>query len=114
MTADNLEEYLRGLGLTVEPIHDANGARYALIRHVVITRGSLKGRKCDVAIQRCETTPYVTPAAIHTRPPLLPMGQRNTQGSALGPEWQYWSRRLDRPPTPPVIWTHILTALGEV
>jgi hypothetical protein len=42
------------------------------------------------------------------------MGTRNTQASKLGPDWQYWSRRFDRPPTPQRLWTHILTVLTEV
>lgn len=114
MTSEDLDMYLQGLGLEVEAIQDANGAWYTLIRDIVIARGSLTGLTCDVAIVRCATTLYVTPSAIHTRPAMLPMGQRNTQASALGVDWQYWSRRLDRVPTPHAIWTHVLTVLGEV
>ena len=57
--------------------------------------------------------PYVLPSSIHTRPALLKMGEYNTQQSPIGPEWQYWSRRLDKPPSPAVIWAHIISALTE-
>jgi hypothetical protein len=114
MTADDLDAYLRRVGFTVDTISDSNGARYTVIRAFEFPRGSLAGRITDVAIQRCEATPYVTPSAIHTCPALLPMGTRNTQASALGADWQYWSRRFDHAPSPERIWTHILTILTEV
>jgi hypothetical protein len=41
-------------------------------------------------------------------------GPLRTQVSPLGPDWQYWSRRFDRPPAPQRVWAHILTVLGEV
>lgn len=78
-----------------------------------IKSGSLVEKKCDVAIEWTVAIPYVFPAAIHTRPHLLPMDMNNqkikTQNSGVGSEWQYWSRRLDRQPTPKNIVTHIAT-----
>lgn len=113
MTADEFEAYLRGLGLSVETMTGADGGRYIAIMSFTIPTGGLAGRTCDVAVRREESVPYIPPAAIHTRPALLPMGTRNTQGSPIGPDWQYWSRRFDRPPTPARLWTHILTVLTE-
>lgn len=116
MTADDLEAYLLGLGLQVETITGDDGAEYTAIRDVEIPAGGFAGRTCDVAIARIITVPYLLPAAIHTRPPLLPMqgGEPfGTQPSSIGPEWQYWSRRFDRVPTPTAIWTHILTVLSD-
>jgi hypothetical protein len=78
-----------------------------VIRQVTITAGSLAGRACDVGLARCQSVPYVVAPAIHTRPALVPMdmsGPLHTQASALGPDWQYWSRRFDRPPTPQRVW----------
>jgi len=60
---------------------------------------------------------HIVAAAIHTRPALVPMdmnGPLRTQASPLGWDWQYWSRRFDRAPTPQRLWAHILTILGEV
>jgi hypothetical protein len=116
MTADDLEAYLSGLGMLVERENDVNGNEYSVVRDYRILHGGLAGRTCDVAIQRVSTTPYVLPAAIHTRPVLVAMDGAeplSTLASPLGPDWQYWSRRLDRPPTPQVIWTHIVTVLND-
>lgn len=117
MTDDDFAAYLRGLGLTVESAQDAGGLTYTVIRQVTITTGSLAGRACDVALAHCRSVPYVVAPAIHTRPALVPMdmsGPLRTQQSPLGADWQYWSRRFDRPPTSQRVWTHILTVLGEV
>jgi len=116
MTDDELEQFLRNLSLIVEAVQDSSGYQYIVVRGFVIPCGPLKDRTCDVALARCQTVPYVVPPAIHTRPALVPMdmqGPYKTQASALGPEWQYWSRRFDKPPTPQSVWTHILTVLNQ-
>jgi hypothetical protein len=117
MTDDDLVKYLRGLGLSVEAAQDSGLAPYIVVRNVEVPQGTLAGRICDVAVARCESMPYVCPPAIHTRPALVAMdmaGPLRTQASALGAEWQYWSRRFDRVPSPQLIWTHILSVLTEV
>lgn len=116
MDDQDLEEYLRGLGYTVEAAQDQHGQPYLVVRYVLIPTGSLAGTSCDVALARSQSIPYMLPPAIHTRPPLVPMdmaGPLRTQASPLGAEWQYWSRRYDRPPTPQRVWAHVLTVLGE-
>jgi hypothetical protein len=116
MTADDFETHIRGLGFAVEIIADANGQRYSVVRDFELPNGSLKGRRCDVAIQRVETIPYVPPSAIHVRPLLVPMDPSDplkTSASALGEDWQYWSRRFDHLPSPKNLWTHILTVLCD-
>jgi hypothetical protein len=117
MTDDDFAAFVRGLGFTVGAAHDTNGHPYIVVRQVIIPAGLLAGRICDVALARCQSVPYIVPPAIHTRPALVPMdmsGPLRTQASPLGPDWQYWSRRFDRPPTPQRVWTHVLTILGEV
>lgn len=117
MTSDDLDDFIRGLGHTVEISTDANGLNYTVVRNLELKKGSLAGKICDVAIARVTLVPYVLPSAIHTRPPLLEMDSAApfaTQASVLGPDWQYWSRRYDRVPTPRGIWTHVLTVLGGV
>lgn len=115
MTADDFDVYVRGIGYEVEIIAGADNQSYSVVRNLEIPTGSLGGRQCDVAIQRNASVPYVVPQAIHTRPALVPMAPEplKTQASGIGPEWQYWSRRFDRTPTPKGIWTHILTVLGD-
>ena len=117
MTDQALEEYLHGLGFTVETTHDSDGAVYVVVREVTVPAGSLAGRVCDIALARCQSVPYVCPPAVHTRPALVPMdttGPLKTQASKLGPDWQYWSRRFDRPSSPQRVWAHVLTVLTEV
>lgn len=116
MTADDLEVYLRELGMDVERVSDTAGNEYSVARRFEIQTGGLRGRSCDVAIQRVATSPYVVPSAIHTKPALVRMDSGEplgTQGSPLGEGWQYWSRRFDHPPSPQRIWAHILTILGD-
>lgn len=116
MTADDLENYLSELGLLVERVSDVNGTEYTTVREFAIPAGSLRGKRCDVALQRVETTPYAVPAAIHTRPALVAMdmvGPLKTRPSPLGADWQYWSRRFDHVPSPRAVWAHILTVLCD-
>lgn len=116
MTAQDFEEFVRGLGYTVETITGNDGKPYSVILNVTVPNGALKGRRCDVAIERVATNPYCPPAAIHTRPHLVPMDSSEplrTIESQIGPEWLYWSRRFDEAPTPRGLWTHILTVLCD-
>lgn len=114
MTNEDLQAYFRALGLGGEIVAAANGARFIVGRGFLISKGSLAGRRCDVAVQWSDAVPYVPAPAIHTRPVLIPMGTHNTQASALGDEWQYWSRRMVAGPTPKGVLAHIATVLGEV
>ena len=114
MTAEDLETYLASLGYKVETVTAPNQEEYTVIRDVTVSGGTYVGRQCDVALLRCTSDPYALPAAIHTRPTLASKGTLNIQGSNLGADWANWSRRLDRPPTPKAILTHILTVLSEV
>lgn len=116
MTADDLDAYLRALGLTVEAAI-GNGVPYSVIREFTIPHGGLRGRVCDIALQRVTTVPYVPPAAIQTRPALVRMDSGEplgTQTSPLGPDWQYWSRRFDHQATPHALWAHVLTVLCDL
>jgi hypothetical protein len=116
MTADELEDYIAGLGLSLERETDSDGRSYSIAGGFRIPTGGLRGKECDVAILRVDSNPYVMAAAIHTRPALVRMdGSRPlcTQASPLGPEWQYWSRRYDHPASPKRIWAHVLTILGD-
>jgi hypothetical protein len=116
VTADDLESYLRGLGLAVEIITGADGSPYTAVRSFEVPAGALRGRVCDVAIRRETSVPYVPPPAINTRPHLVPMDGNEplkTIASGIGPEWQYWSRRFDRAPTPQALWAHVLTVLCD-
>lgn len=116
MTFDDLEVFLRQLGMTVDGVVSPSETKYVVIHDVLVTSGPRAGKTCDVAIARVESNPFTMPSAIHTRPPLAPMdmsGPLKTRASELGTEWQYWSRRYDHPPTPKLIWVHILSVLNE-
>jgi hypothetical protein len=114
MTMEDFEAYARRIGLSVEIVKGSDDLPYTVIRGVCVTTGALAGQTCDVAIRREEAVPFIVPAAIHTRPVLVPMGTLSTQVSPIGPDWQYWSRRFEHPVTPVNLWLHLLTVLGEV
>jgi hypothetical protein len=116
MTIEDFETYVRErVGLAVETVEGSTDQLpYTVIRGILITKGALSGTTCDVAIRREQATPFIVPAAIHTRPALVTVGTLSTQESPIGPEWQYWSRRFEHPVTPANLWLHVLTILGEV
>lgn len=114
MIVDDLELHLTGAGYKVERLEAPEQQVYLVIRDIRIAGGMLDGKTCDVAVLRSTEDPWVPQAALHVRPALLPMGQYNTQASPVGADWQYWSRRFDRVPTPKGFLTHILTCLGSV
>ena len=113
MVIEDLEQYVRGLGLSADYVSAAEQA-FLRVRGMRIRAGSNNGKQCDVAIMRTAGTPWVPQAAVHVTPHLVTMGQRNSQGSPLGPEWQYLSRRFDRVPTPRTFLTHIFTVIEEL
>jgi hypothetical protein len=113
MRIDDLEHYLTGVGHKLERLEAPDQQVYLVVRDIRIAGGILDGKTCDVAVLRTAEDLWVPQAALHVRPALLPMGQHNTQASPVGPEWQYWSRRFDRVPTPRSFFAHILTCLGS-
>lgn len=117
MTFEDIEDFIRSLGHTVETLTDSSNVRYTHVREFEIPSGTLRGRVCDIAIQQVLATPYVPPSGIHTCPTFLGRDSSPipaTQVSPLGGEWQYWSRRYDHVPTPRSFWTHVQTILCEV
>ena len=116
MKITDLEQYLRAAGQRVETLTGADQQVYMVVKDTELPHGGLQGKRCDIAILRTEAEPYVAPAAIHTYPALVPMVWQDplkTQPSSIGPGWQYWSRRFDRPCTPQNLWAHILTTLCD-
>lgn len=113
MVISDLETHARQVGYATEFVK-ARGGEYLVIKEVLIGAGGLAGSTCDVAIKAAGGNPWVPEAAIHTRPHMVPMGNLNTKASPVGPEWQYWSRRFDRPPTPKSFLAHVLTILSGV
>lgn len=113
MTNEELEAHFGAIDWTIETVIGQDNLPYIVIRDYVIASGSFAGCTCDVAIQRTSSVPYQAPAAIHTRPILIPIGQRNTLVSGIGPEWEYWSR-LVREQTPRGMVAHIATVFSEV
>jgi hypothetical protein len=106
MTLDDLDKHLGGLGKPVETKTVGNDV-YTLVKGFTVSNGNTY----DVGIKRNAGTPWMPEPALHVRPHRVPMGEVASQASALGPEWQYLSRRFDRPPTPQSFVAHILTVL---
>lgn len=113
MTIEDFEAYLRA-GLFQCESAAGKGTDFIIIKGVLVTAGSRAGTTYDVGIIRAPGNPWVPHSSVHVRPHIVPMGQKNSQASALGDEWQYLSRRFDKLPTPRNFLTHILTVLGEV
>ena len=116
MTFEDFAAHLRELGVRVETLRGADGQTYLVARDVDLPKGALRGRRCDIAIQQTGMVPFVPPAAIHTRPHLVPMDQNEplrTMGSGIGPDWQYWSRQYNHRATPRDLWAHVLTVLCD-
>lgn len=114
MEQAELDQYLQNLGFKVDIVNDQAGAPYTAIRSVEITLGAFARKTCDVALARVGASPYAVASAVHVSPHLVVMGSQASQASALGPGWQYLSRRFDHAPTPQRIWTWVLTVLCEL
>lgn len=113
MTIEEFENHLRASSYQfVSTV--ANGTGFILIKGVQITGGSRAGSTCEVGIIRQPGNPWVPHPSVHVRPHLVPMGQRNSQNSQLGADWQYLSRRFDKVSTPKNFLSHILTVLAEL
>jgi hypothetical protein len=113
MVIEDLEKYAQKIGLAFDYL-SAGEQAFLRLKGIRIRAGSHGGKECDVAIMRTAGTPWVPQAAVHVTPHLVAMGQRDSQGSPLGPEWQYLSRRFDHVPTPKTFMTHILTVVEEL
>jgi hypothetical protein len=115
VTNEELVAYLQGLGHTVEIlVSPVAPDRFIVIRDFDVRAGSRAGQRHDVAIQWSTAVPYVAPSAIHVRPLAVAMGTASSQASPLGPDWQYLSRILRVPATPPAMLVHICTVLAEL
>ena len=114
MTFAELESHLTKIGLVVEN-HDVDGQPFIIIRGVPIPEGgSHEGEKCEIALRRSDQNPWLPEPQIHVRPHLVTMGEKSSQASPVGPDWQYLSRRFDAVPTPQTYYAFIRTALGEL
>jgi hypothetical protein len=113
MIFTDLEAHLQQIGLSTGEL-TASGQSFMVIKDVPINRGSHEGQHCEVALLRSNDNPWLPEAKLHVRPHLTPMGQNFSQPSPLGADWQYLSRRFDRPPTPRSFYAHILKVLGEL
>ncbi|MCI0184819.1 hypothetical protein [Sulfoacidibacillus ferrooxidans] len=117
MTHQELVDHLVGIGWSVDHLTGKDGNTYLVIHDYEITSGRLKGTKADIGILKTAGAPYTAPAAIHTKPHLVPMDMQSslrTQASGIGAEWQYWSRLLRGIPTPKAFVVQIATIFSEV
>jgi hypothetical protein len=113
MVFADLETHLADIRLSTDTI-SVGGQSFLVIKDVRIPGGSHVNQLCEVALRRSTDNPWLPEAQIHVRPHLTPMGQNSSQASPLGTDWQYLSRRFDRPPTPRSFYAHILSALAEL
>ena len=114
MTNEELVAHLKDLGLRIEILEPVPGVRFIVARDFLIAHGPLHGQRHDVGIPWQPLLPYVAPSSIHVKPHAVPMGQRNSQASQLGPDWQYLSRVLRGQPSPAAWVVHVNTVLSEL
>jgi hypothetical protein len=112
MLVDDFERHVKEIGLVVER-RSVGDQVYLHLVGVRIAGGSHDATVCEVAILRTTESPWAPQTAVHVRPHLVTMGQMNSQNSPLGSDWQYLSRRFDKPSTPKNFYAHILKVLGE-
>ena len=62
MTADDFDEFVRSLGLTVEVIRGEDESAYSAARGFEVPNGALRGRRCDIAVQRWERYSDLAPS----------------------------------------------------
>ena len=79
------------MGFTVSM--DQRQHNVVILRDYQVSAGPYAGKAIDIAVP-ANDFPYSAPAGIHITPQLVPNGQKNISQSAIGPAWQYWSRRL--------------------
>jgi hypothetical protein len=112
MHITDFEKHLDKTGFKTE-LKIVGNEEFLVIKNVNPPKGSHAGTACDVGIKRTTETPWVPQSAVHVSRNLVKMGEKSSQASTLGPEWQYLSRRFDRAPNPKAFLAHILTVLGE-
>jgi hypothetical protein len=88
---DELMKQLAALHYAVDESYRQHGV--LVIKDFGVFAGRHKGKVIDVGLS-CNDFPASAPAGIHVRPLLVVTGPNNVNPSPLGPEWQYWSRRL--------------------
>jgi hypothetical protein len=105
MTLDELDQHLFAIGKQIETKTVGSDV------YTVIKGFAANGTTYDVGVKRTSGTPWLPEAALHVRPHRVAMGASSSQASPLGNEWQYLSRRFERPPTPQSFIAHIITVL---
>jgi hypothetical protein len=118
MLITDLEQYLTAAGhsttTVMAPPPAPPNTPFVLIKNIVPAAGTHVGKAFEVAIPRTAENPWVPQRVIHVRPHGVEMGKCSSQASVLGADWQYLSRRFDRPPTPKTFLAHILKVLEEL
>ena len=88
---DVLAKELEKIGYAIDISFRQHGV--VVIKEFKILAGRHAGVLASIGIPAADY-PFTAPAGIHVRPMLAPIGQNNINPSPLGPDWQYWSRRL--------------------
>jgi hypothetical protein len=86
-----LAEQLQQLGFEVDLSFTQHNV--VVIPNYEIKVGRYSGKRVQVGIP-AQDFPFTAPAGLHFSPLLAPNGTANISQSPLGPDWQYWSRRL--------------------
>jgi len=88
---DDLIAQLKALGFDSHSEHTQHGV--VTIPAFNIELGPYAGRTIALAFAGNDF-PKTPPAGLHVQPHLRPLNVKNVSQSPIGPDWQYWSRRL--------------------
>lgn len=86
-----LLESLRAMGMQVEAAPQIGGV---IIHNHAVPIGKRAGDVVDVGVAGVFDFPMTPPVGLHIHAAYGTIGVNNVMQSALGPDWQYWSRRF--------------------
>jgi hypothetical protein len=97
---DDFSGYLSRNGLTANRLGPTEGKIYFVVPDYVVPYGRSQGKMITIAFPIPVDYPTTAPYGIHVRVPNnLTETPPNVQGSPLGGDWQFWSRRINDWPT---------------
>ena len=92
---EDFAHYLAKLGLAATRKGPADGRIYFIVESYVVPHGQNEGKRVTIAFPIPQDYPSTAPYGIHLKVPNDITGNLTSiQGSQLGGDWRFWSRRI--------------------